>query len=171
MPCLFRDTHLTPLLRLRLAAFSLVFKKRPPIFFQPTSTTLGRMNLTHRKKLELLHGAAETLHHKPVLSQASKCPANLLCFPHLLFPPCLRCDRILSRTRHGEGNLTQTRYDRHPVHLSDHKPISATFSLQVKRTDKEKLAKVATEVSRQLDVADNECIPSAVVDDNEVRLL
>jgi hypothetical protein len=55
------------------------------------------------------------------------------------------------------------------VHLSDHKPISATFTLKVKRTDKAKLAEVAAEVSRQLDIADNECIPSAMVDDNEVR--
>ncbi|KAJ3415822.1 hypothetical protein HDV05_004095 [Chytridiales sp. JEL 0842] len=50
------------------------------------------------------------------------------------------CDRILSR-----GNFVQTSYERYECTISDHRPISATFDVQVKTVDFEKCEEVKLE--------------------------
>ena len=47
------------------------------------------------------------------------------------------CDRILYR---GAGNIKQLEYRRHELRVSDHRPVSATFIMRIKRVSQEKRA-------------------------------
>ena len=55
------------------------------------------------------------------------------------------CDRILYRTDRGE-HVHPLHYQRYEVNISDHKPVSAAFELQIKRIDSAKRAAVWQEV-------------------------
>ena len=49
------------------------------------------------------------------------------------------CDRLLYR---GPGRIKQTEYRRHEVRVSDHRPVSGTFKMRIKRIDQAKRAAV-----------------------------
>ncbi|KAK4114531.1 DNase I-like protein [Canariomyces notabilis] len=50
------------------------------------------------------------------------------------------CDRLLYRCGNGAGRIRQLDYRRHEVRVSDHRPVSGRFRLQVKRIDPKKRA-------------------------------
>ncbi|GEM09551.1 inositolor phosphatidylinositol phosphatase [Rhodotorula toruloides] len=54
------------------------------------------------------------------------------------------CDRILYRS--DRDKVTPLHYKRYEVNVSDHRPISAAFDMQIKRIDSKKRAAVWTEV-------------------------
>ncbi|GAA6044924.1 hypothetical protein NBRC10513_004754 [Rhodotorula toruloides] len=83
--------------------------------------------------------------------------------PHITFPPTYKydpgtdlydsspkrripawCDRILYRS--DREKVTPLHYKRYEVNVSDHRPISAAFDMQIKRIDTKKRAAVWTEV-------------------------
>jgi phosphatidylinositol-bisphosphatase len=70
-------------------------------------------------------------------------------------------DRVLWRCKRGA--CRQERYERHELGGSDHRPISASFSLDVPRVLMDKLTLVAEQVSKHLDDIDNTCAPCAHV--------
>lgn len=78
------------------------------------------------------------------------------------------CDRVLWRCSRPSA-CVQTSFFRHEIQLSDHRPVSATYELQVRRVMKDRLLAVAKDVTKLLDDAVNECIPSCSVDSNEVH--
>ncbi|GAA5862167.1 hypothetical protein JCM3774_004806 [Rhodotorula dairenensis] len=55
------------------------------------------------------------------------------------------CDRILYRADRGE-HVHSLHYQRYEVNISDHKPVSAAYDLQIKRIDSSKRAAVWQEV-------------------------
>ncbi|XP_038207935.1 type II inositol 1,4,5-trisphosphate 5-phosphatase [Zerene cesonia] len=75
------------------------------------------------------------------------------------------CDRIFWK---GD-RITQLAYRSHPaLNISDHKPVSALFSSEIKIIDEEKYRKIYEEVIKQLDKLENELIPQVKVDVTEV---
>ncbi|XP_011549893.3 type II inositol 1,4,5-trisphosphate 5-phosphatase [Plutella xylostella] len=75
------------------------------------------------------------------------------------------CDRIFWK---GD-RITQLAYRSHPsLNISDHKPVSATFSTAIKIIDEEKYRKIYEEVIKQLDKLENELIPQVKVDQTEI---
>ncbi|XP_047735563.1 inositol polyphosphate 5-phosphatase OCRL isoform X2 [Hyalella azteca] len=77
------------------------------------------------------------------------------------------CDRILWA---GEG-IEQRIYRVHmALKISDHKPVSASFSSQVKVIDQAKYRRVHEEVMKQLDKMENEFLPSVSLSKSEVVL-
>lgn len=54
--------------------------------------------------------------------------------------------------------------------MSDHKPVSASFSLQIRSVNEEERAQVQSSIVRQLDRMENERIPDASVDKSAIDL-
>jgi len=75
-------------------------------------------------------------------------------------------DRVLWQ---GE-NIKQTHYRSHmDLMVSDHKPVSAVFDVDVKVIDKEKRQKIREEIMKQLDMLENDFLPQVMVDTNEIK--
>ncbi|XP_061195086.1 inositol polyphosphate 5-phosphatase OCRL-like [Saccostrea echinata] len=74
------------------------------------------------------------------------------------------CDRILYK---GEG-IEQIHYTSHPdLLISDHKPVSSLFQIEVKVIDKEKSNKVYEDVMKKLDRLENDYLPQVKLDKTE----
>lgn len=90
------------------------------------------------------------------------------------------CDRILWRVSGGNDSTTPDTekplpilslldYDRvDSIKVSDHKPVTAVFSLQVKRIDVEAQRKMYGEVVRRLDKFENDSMPKIELPSREV---
>lgn len=74
------------------------------------------------------------------------------------------CDRVMWRGR----NMKQINYLRHELLASDHRPVSATFEIQVKSVNAEKRNSAYQEIVKKLDKLENECMPDATVSSNNV---
>ena len=75
------------------------------------------------------------------------------------------CDRILWKGKHIE----QLSYLCHPqLKLSDHKPVSAFFKVNIKVVDKIKERKVLEDIVRKLDKEENESLPQVKLEKQEV---
>jgi phosphatidylinositol-bisphosphatase len=74
------------------------------------------------------------------------------------------CDRVMWRGR----NMKQLNYLRHELLASDHRPVSATFEIQVKSVNSEKRNAAYQEIVKKLDKLENECMPDAQVSSNNV---
>ncbi|XP_054269652.1 inositol polyphosphate 5-phosphatase OCRL-like [Macrosteles quadrilineatus] len=75
------------------------------------------------------------------------------------------CDRVLWK---GEG-IRQIEYRSHPVlRISDHKPVSAVFSSDVRVIDAVKFRKIHEDVMKKLDKLENEFLPQVMVDNTEI---
>nr|XP_022289390.1 inositol polyphosphate 5-phosphatase OCRL-1-like isoform X1 [Crassostrea virginica] len=76
------------------------------------------------------------------------------------------CDRILYK---GEG-IDQVHYTSHPdLLISDHKPVSSLFTIEVKAIDKEKSNKVYEDVMKKLDRLENDYLPQVKLDKTEFQ--
>lgn len=74
-------------------------------------------------------------------------------------------DRILWR---GD-NIKQTSYRSHmDLVVSDHKPVSAVFDIDIKVIDKSKRQKVREEVLKKFDMLENDFLPQVMVDTTEL---
>jgi len=74
-------------------------------------------------------------------------------------------DRILWR---GD-NIKQTSYRSHmDLVVSDHKPVSAVFDVDIKVIDKSKRQKVREEVLKKFDMLENDFLPQVMVDTTEL---
>ncbi|RKP15480.1 Endonuclease/exonuclease/phosphatase [Piptocephalis cylindrospora] len=83
------------------------------------------------------------------------------------------CDRILWRTplEGDEHRIKLSSYTSHmSFSMSDHKPVSATFSLQLRSVNEHQRSQVQASIVRQLDRMENERIPDAAVDKNAIDL-
>ena len=79
------------------------------------------------------------------------------------------CDRVLWRCRGVAGQGSRARceqcfYRRHEVCDSDHRPVSAAFQLELPAVEPVRLAATLARLERELDQADNDCAPVAVLD-------
>ncbi|XP_044731936.1 inositol polyphosphate 5-phosphatase OCRL isoform X2 [Chrysoperla carnea] len=75
------------------------------------------------------------------------------------------CDRILWK---GKG-IEQNAYRSHPeLRISDHKPVSAVFTSQIRVIDVAKYRKIHEEVLKKMDKLENEFLPQVTVDRNEI---
>ncbi|XP_075217089.1 oculocerebrorenal syndrome of Lowe [Lycorma delicatula] len=75
------------------------------------------------------------------------------------------CDRVLWR---GEA-IKQLSYKSHPqLRISDHKPVSAVFSSEIRVIDTVRYRKIHEEVMKKLDKLENEFLPQVMVDNTEV---
>lgn len=75
------------------------------------------------------------------------------------------CDRILWKGKHIE----QVSYGCHPdLKLSDHKPVSACFNVNVKVVDVTRERKVFEEIVRKLDREENESLPQVKLEKQEL---
>lgn len=76
------------------------------------------------------------------------------------------CDRILYK---GAG-IEQVHYISHPdLIISDHKPVSSLFNVQVKVVDREKSNKVYEDVMKKLDRLENDYLPQVKLDKTEFQ--
>ncbi|KAK7107287.1 inositol polyphosphate 5-phosphatase OCRL-like isoform X2 [Littorina saxatilis] len=74
------------------------------------------------------------------------------------------CDRILWQ---GVG-IALLRYDSHPqLRISDHKPVSANFEVEVKVIDEKRYKKVYEDIMKKLDRIENEFLPQIKLDKTE----
>jgi len=74
-------------------------------------------------------------------------------------------DRILWRG----SNIYQTNYRGHQdLMISDHKPVSARFNLDIKVIDRAKRHKIKEEIMKKLDFYENTFLPQVTVDQTEV---
>lgn len=76
------------------------------------------------------------------------------------------CDRILYK---GAG-IEQVHYISHPdLMISDHKPVSSLFNVEVKVVDREKSNKVYEDVMKKLDRLENDYLPQVKLDKTEFQ--
>ncbi|XP_013418974.1 inositol polyphosphate 5-phosphatase OCRL-1 [Lingula anatina] len=76
------------------------------------------------------------------------------------------CDRVMWKGEHIENEA----YRSHPIlKTSDHKPVSAYFSVKVKKIDIELYRKTYEEMMKKLDRLENEFLPSVTLDKYEVK--
>lgn len=76
------------------------------------------------------------------------------------------CDRILWRGK----SIQQIDYRSHNIYrISDHKPVSSLFRSEVRIIDTVKYRKIHEEVMKKLDRLENEFLPQAHVDTNEIQ--
>ncbi|XP_076445234.1 inositol polyphosphate 5-phosphatase OCRL-like isoform X2 [Babylonia areolata] len=74
------------------------------------------------------------------------------------------CDRILWQ---GVG-VHQLRYDSHPqLRISDHKPVSAMFDVEIKVIDEKRYKKTYEDIMKKLDRIENEYLPQIKLDKTE----
>ncbi|XP_052089119.1 inositol polyphosphate 5-phosphatase OCRL-like [Mytilus californianus] len=77
------------------------------------------------------------------------------------------CDRILYKG----GGITSLKYRYHPeLKISDHKPVSDLFDVEVRVVDKEKSRKVYEDIMKQLDRLENDYLPQVKLDKTEIIL-
>ncbi|KAL8583253.1 hypothetical protein ACOMHN_043088 [Nucella lapillus] len=74
------------------------------------------------------------------------------------------CDRILWQG----GGVCQLRYDAHPqLRISDHKPVSAYFDVEIKVIDEKRYKKTYEDIMKKLDRIENEYLPQIKLDKTE----
>ncbi|XP_076077644.1 inositol polyphosphate 5-phosphatase OCRL-like isoform X1 [Mytilus galloprovincialis] len=77
------------------------------------------------------------------------------------------CDRILYKG----GGITSLKYRYHPeLKISDHKPVSDLFDVEVRVVDEEKSRKVYEDIMKQLDRLENDYLPQVKLDKTEIIL-
>lgn len=79
------------------------------------------------------------------------------------------CDRILFRDS-DRSRIDPLTYSRHELVGSDHFPISGAFQIQVDRKLVDQFQAVHADIVKQLDRADNACVPQAEISQREVLL-
>ncbi|KAJ2802042.1 hypothetical protein H4R20_003431 [Coemansia guatemalensis] len=81
------------------------------------------------------------------------------------------CDRVLWWMRAGnEGGVRSTEYTSiDTVCTSDHRPVRAMLEMDIWRVDAERRRTAYLQVLRELDRAENECIPTATLDPTAVE--
>ncbi|KAH3759590.1 inositol 5-phosphatase 4 [Pelomyxa schiedti] len=77
------------------------------------------------------------------------------------------CDRVLWRAA-NPPSVTPVSYSRHELLSSDHRPVSAIFTIQVQVIIVEARQKVYQELLKQLDIMENECMPDVTIGTNNI---
>ena len=80
------------------------------------------------------------------------------------------CDRILWKVQEGISctSVVQESYFRRELKASDHKPVGAVFTCQVRKVISEKQTAVLNELNKLLDAYSNASIPRVQVEGSEV---
>eukprot|EP00945_MAST-04E_sp_MAST-4E-sp1_P001097 g1097.t1 len=92
------------------------------------------------------------------------------------------CDRVLWRVRSGNQSTTPDTGDGgrpfvelvdyarvDSIDVSDHKPVAAIFSLQVKEIDREKQKQAYSDIIRRLDKWENDSMPKVELQERDLR--
>ncbi|RKP33957.1 hypothetical protein BJ085DRAFT_21339, partial [Dimargaris cristalligena] len=79
------------------------------------------------------------------------------------------CDRILWWTPYGSDFINPTNYQSHmELALSDHKPVSSLFRLRIKTIRRDEQAAIYSQLLRELDKFENDCLPTARISDTQL---
>eukprot|EP00727_Mastigamoeba_balamuthi_P004490 m51a1_g14039 hypothetical protein (712) ;mRNA; f:1170592-1174281 len=77
------------------------------------------------------------------------------------------CDRVLWKTPEPE-NVQILSYSRHEILSSDHRPVSALFSIRIKTIIPDARSRVYQELLKKLDTMENECMPDIQLSENSI---
>lgn len=80
------------------------------------------------------------------------------------------CDRVLWYTMNSRETVRVIEYDRSDIHLSDHKPVYASFQVDVQQVSKRKEREVFAVVATLMDRFENESKPRIEIVDKFIDL-
>jgi phosphatidylinositol-bisphosphatase len=80
------------------------------------------------------------------------------------------CDRVLWRSTRMDRDVTMLHYRAAPLHMSDHKPVSAMFICNTRKVLKDKLKLVYADLLLTVDKWINESKPKVEVNNRQIEL-